>query len=141
MTQAEALRKIEDCMQKFQDRDSVDRVELYNFQSHGLSDANVYELLNTVRKKNPQLDHLCEFSTTQAILIFEPNENRIREAAHRYLSDYSEKEFLEELGSLEKINDIFEGANLSEEEIRAAFRDRDENQQQTIRKASKRRMK
>ena len=119
MTRTEAIRKIEKCM--MDNSPGSERVELYNFQQHGFSNDMVYELLEAVRKNNPELDPRNEIETVQAILAFRPEQDRVRAAAYRYLGDYTEAGFREECGYLNKINEIFDGANLTEDEIRAAF--------------------
>lgn len=120
MTRTQALKTIIDSILDHMPESS--REELYNFQNSGFSDAQVSEMINMVRENDPDLDPDNEYRSVQAILVFEPSQERVRADALKYLADYSEDEFIEEFSSLEKINDIFEGANLGEDEIRAAFR-------------------
>lgn len=120
MTRTEAMNKIEKCIAN--NIPGSDREELFNFQTEGFSNDTVFKMLEEVRNNNPELDPNNEFETVQAILVFSPSQDRVRAAANRYLSDYTEDEFVEECGSLDKINDYFSGAHLTEDEIRAAFR-------------------
>lgn len=120
MTRAEAMNKIEKCM--INNIPGSDREELYNFQIHGFSNDTVFEMLEEVRNNNAELDPNNEFESVQSILVFSPCQGRIKDAANRYLSDYTEAEFVEECGCLDKINEYFSGADLKEDEIRAAFR-------------------
>lgn len=121
MTRTEAMRKIESAIENhIPDSDSA---ELFNFQSYGFSNNTVNEILEEVIEKNPDLDPNGEFEAIQSILTFFPSQERVRKAAYKYLAQYdSEEDFIDECGCLDKINDYFSGAHLTEEEIRAAFR-------------------
>jgi hypothetical protein len=121
MTRAEAMRKIESAIENhILDSESA---ELFNFQPYGFSNNTVNGILEEVIEKNPDLDPNGEFEAIQSILTFSPSQERVRKAAYKYLAQYdSEEDFIDECGCLDKINDYFSGAHLTEEEIRAAFR-------------------
>ena len=121
MTRAEAMSKIKNAIANhIPDSDSI---ELFNFQPYGISNDSVNEMLKEVLDNNPDLDPNGEFEAIQSILTFFPSQERVRKAAYKYLAQYdSEEDFIDECGRLDKINDYFSGAHLTEDEIRAAFR-------------------
>lgn len=121
MTHAEAMNTIEKAISShILDSESA---ELFNFQPYGISNDSVNEMLKEVLDNNPDLDQNGEFEAIQSILTFFPSQERVRKAAYKYLAQYdSEEDFIDECGRLDKINEYFSGAHLTEDEIRAAFR-------------------